>query len=67
MESMRRRVGLAGLVIVAVILTLTMRPVAQGSSLTILSREGRKRSDQLRYAVATVRRNSESAFFVRRW
>jgi len=37
-----RRVGLAGLVVVIVALGLVVRPVAQGTSLTILSREGRK-------------------------
>ncbi len=41
MESMRRVVR-AGLVIVVVIIGLPVRPMTQGSSLTILSREGRK-------------------------
>jgi N-acetylmuramoyl-L-alanine amidase len=37
-----RRVGLAGLLIVIAVLGLVVRPVAQGTSLTILSRDGRK-------------------------
>ncbi|MEO8682627.1 MAG: N-acetylmuramoyl-L-alanine amidase [Vicinamibacterales bacterium] len=37
-----RRVGLAGFVIVALVAGLSIRPVAQGTSLTVLSREGRK-------------------------
>jgi len=37
-----RRVGLAGLFAVIVVLGLVVRPAAQGTSLTILSREGRK-------------------------
>jgi N-acetylmuramoyl-L-alanine amidase len=41
MEGMRR-VGLAGLIIVAILLGVPTQPVAQGTSLTILSREGRK-------------------------
>lgn len=41
MEGMRR-VGLAGLIIAAIVLGLPTQPVAQGTPLTILSREGRK-------------------------